>query len=49
MSDVLSGVALNDVIALTQEQLDTACGDQETTLPPGLMLQRICSDRPGGK
>jgi uncharacterized protein YjbI with pentapeptide repeats len=31
-------------VGLVQEQLDTACGDQKTTLPPGITLLRICSD-----
>jgi len=29
-------VDLTDVSGLTQEQLDLACGDQTTRLPPGL-------------
>jgi len=40
----LSGADLT-ARGLTQQKLDTACGDQTTTLPPGLTLLRICSDK----
>jgi hypothetical protein len=39
---VLRGANLSDAQNLTQEQLDTACGDERTRLPPGLTI-RPCS------
>ena len=40
----LSGAKIVEVRGLTQEQLDTACGDQTTLLSPGLTLRGTCSD-----
>jgi hypothetical protein len=37
-----SAADLHDSLGLTQQQLDTACGDPKTTLPPGLKLPQIC-------
>jgi uncharacterized protein YjbI with pentapeptide repeats len=37
-----SGADLSNCQGLTQQQLDTACGDAKTTLPPGLNLPRTC-------
>lgn len=34
----LSGAYLSDVRGLTQRQLDQACGDADTLLPPGLRI-----------
>jgi len=35
-----SGAELSDAIGLTQEQLNTACGDATTTLPAGMTIPR---------
>lgn len=35
---ILSGAEMEQVRGLTQAQLDTACGDQETRLPAGLRI-----------
>ncbi len=35
----LSGANLQGAIELTQEQLDSACGDAETKLPPGMFIK----------
>jgi len=35
---ILSGAEMETARGLTQEQLDTACGDQETRLPAGLRI-----------
>ena len=40
----LTGANLSEAKWLTQQQLDTACGDEKTTLPPGFPPLRICSD-----
>ena len=34
----LSGAVLEGAEGLTQRQLDQACGDEETKLPPGLIV-----------
>jgi uncharacterized protein YjbI with pentapeptide repeats len=39
------GANLSKVIGLTQEQINTSCGDEETELPTGLTLMN-CADRP---
>ncbi len=39
----LSGANLQGAIELTQEQLDSACGDAETKLPPG-MFSKPCPE-----
>lgn len=36
----LSGAELVDAVGLTQEQLNTACGDGTTTLPAGMTISR---------
>lgn len=36
----LSGAELADAVGLSQAQLNSACGDATTTLPPGLTLPR---------
>lgn len=36
----LSGAELSDAFGLTQEQLNTACGDATTTLPAGMTIAR---------
>ena len=35
----LQGAELRGLIGLTQEQLDLACGDAETKLPPGMFIK----------
>lgn len=35
------GVDLSKVNGLTQAQLDETCGDQATTLPPGLVAPKL--------
>jgi uncharacterized protein YjbI with pentapeptide repeats len=35
---IFSGAEMERVRGLTQAQLDTACGDQDTRLPPGLRI-----------
>ncbi len=39
----LSGTRLDRSKGLTQQQIDRACGDAKTLLPPGLKLVNVCS------
>ncbi len=41
----LRGTNLRYARGLTQEQLDSACGDAETKLPPGMKI-RTCTEEP---
>jgi len=41
----LRGAKLAGAIGLTQEQLDTACLNEQTTVPPGLNRPSPCTAR----